>query len=523
MKCAYCGKNNKEGALYCKRCGIGLPVTPPPPNGDKAADHNNTETALTDPVDPAFAADPPKGKDDKSRKRKRTAALIIAVLIALAAIALAIYIAAVSRAEILPAGNSYTLVDGGAFYKGRDASSALGKIVSSASSIDGSTVGMLTEDGILYCLRQGEQRLVARYVSRFVVSVDGKHFIYTDTNGLLWSCDCSDPENAPVCICNDLVGDDFVVSPDGASVLLSKQIDQNLYLYSDKKLRPIATNQSPISVSNGAKYIYGFNAGENALYMTDKRGNTAFIRSNIGDEIYLSSTREEIAFSTNSGEGIVITMVCAKGGAPVEVINSAGPVSPVITVSGVRMTEEVSGHTVVTCPLKTFEGKMFAGSGLAAYSKEGSKTLEPNECTFAKATDDYRSVYYVMNGVLTKRDTGEEAEPTRLAENCVGFDMIANGSRIWFITADGSLFCKVGGNEQLIAGNVTEVKAKPNSADALFVMNGTLLRNSGGNSRGCYAFNGAYTQLAADPYGMYAQSSLGSWTICTTGGTKVEP
>ena len=538
MKCAYCGKNNKEGALYCKRCGIGLPVAPPKgPEADKAG-----STALTDPLpespfEPQAAPRPGTPADAANRKRagkaKKQLIAVIGVLLLVAAGVLAIIIAASLKGEILPGGNSYTVKqDFGGYvntpaviYRGNLVLPEEGGIRYAASSLDGSTAGYITTGGVLYCTRDGKQFLVARYVTDFAVSVNGEHFIYRDENGMLWRCDCREPENAPVCICNDLVSDRFVVSPDGNSVVFCKQTDEAMYLYHDKKITAVADKLFPFAVSNGAKHIWAFSETENAYYHCDRHGNPTYIRSNPPSgplpSVWFNSTHEEMCFTMNAGEGMYITMVCMKNAQPIEVMNADSVMYPVPTVSGIWMPRETGGFLSVTCPYKSFEGRVFAGAGLVRFSKNGSAVLEPNPCVTAFVSDDYRTLCYITNGELLRRRLGETGDPERIFSGVSDFRMAQNGSKLWFRSQSGTLVCVKGGNITAVAPDVGSFEISPNGNDALFMKDNFVCRNNGGNPNASSLFGEAPAySIFADSNGLYALIG-NEWKKVSSGGEKV--
>ena len=525
MKCAYCGKNNKNGALFCKRCGIGLP--PPAPESKAAPEAAPAENQMqVAPAEPSANAEPfdwtvsPEKAKAKAKRRRKNMLLALMLAALLIIGAAAIWFFAVSRGEILPGKNAYTVLDGGAIYKGELVKPEGEVITACASSLNGSTVGMLAQSGKLYCCSKGQVDLTANYVKRFVCSVDGKHFIYVDENGLLWSSDCTDIENAPVCICNEPVTDDFVVSPDGETVLFNKQGSPDLFLYNNKKVTLAAYAQQPVSVSNGGRYIYGFSTNDNGLYFTDKRGKSVFLRSNIVGDISLNSQHNEIVFSTDSGDGKVITMICTNGGEPRQIMNSSGPVSPVLTVSGITMKDCPAGRTVVTCPFKSFENRLFAGSGLAVCTRTGAEVLEPNDCACAAATNNYGSVYYITNGSIVKRSINGTNEAVKLCE-AETFKMNANGTKLWFTLPSGELCFRHGERTERIAAPVTDYTVRPNNGAVLFLRGGEACRNTDGKTANSYCFSGlSISAIASDRYGLYGLTPDG-WVKLNTGGSKV--
>ena len=525
IKCAYCGKKNKDGATYCKRCGIGLPVSAP-----EEAEVKSAPEVVPPPG--AMQVPPPPGAERfdwtvslektkaKAKQKKKSLLITLMLIAALLVGALVIWYFAATRGEILPSRSGYTALEGAAVHKGELIMPEGEQIVACETSLKGATLGMLAESGKLYCYCKGQESLVASYVTRFICSADGAHFIYTDENGLLWSSDCTHPENAPVCICNEPVSE-FVVSPDGESVLFNKQGNADLFMYSNKKITLAAVSQEPVSVSNGGRYIYGFSTEDSALYFTDRRGRSAFVRSNIIGGIYLNSGHNEIVFSTDSGDGKVITMICSNGSEPKQIINASGAVEPVFTVSGRRLSVSPAGRTVVTCPFKSFENRLFAGAGLAVNTRSGAEVLEPNDCTFAAATDDYCTVYYITNGSVVKRSVNGSAEAVKICD-AASFRISANGSKLWFTDGTGALWYYSSKISEPVIKGVEDYVVRPNNGAALFLRNGTVSRNSDGKVQNSYAFefDKPVTAIAADSFGLYGKTEDG-WVKLNSGGNKV--
>ena len=89
-----------------------------------------------------WTVSPEKAKAKAKRRRKNVLlALMLAALLIIGAAA--IWFFAVSRGEILPGKNAYTVLDGGAMYKGELVKPEGEVITACASSLNGSTAGML--------------------------------------------------------------------------------------------------------------------------------------------------------------------------------------------------------------------------------------------------------------------------------------------------------------------------------------------------------------------------------------------
>lgn len=524
MKCAYCGKKNKDGALYCKRCGIGLPAPKPgDPEGGPAPARPAETAPAENSAENGEKYDWTVPDDASSNGKKRRKELVLIPILAAAAliIALVIWLAAASRGEILPPRSGCTDLGSALAYGGQIVAPEGESIASSSHSVDGRTFAVITESGKLYSCVKGEFSLIANYVESCVCSANGKRIIYADENGLLWKSECTEPESAPVCICNLPVSPDYVVSPDGESVLYNLSGEKTLRLFSGKKETVVSEGHSPIAVSNGARYIFSYSASDNALYRLDKRGRATFLRSNLAGEIWLNSTHNELVFCTDSGDGKFITMICVNGSDPVTIANTSAPLSPVMTVRGMISKADVSGTEVVTCPYKSFEGRFFAGAGLARYSRNGSELIEPNDCAYAAAADNYSAVFYITNGSLQRISSKSGAEPEKLCE-AESFLMSSNGAKIWYVSPGGELVYRSGSAERVVAPGVDLYSVNPSNGAVIFTYSGGLYRNSEGRANRTFAFDGAEALLtSADSRGLYALTGEG-WQAFTSGGSRTD-
>ncbi len=520
MKCTYCGKNNKPGAVVCKRCGIGLPPDPSvsedvPADRITVLDHDGKKV--------------PDGTNTGSKK-----GLIIAIAVIMAVLALAIAIFVLTRPGniTLPGKNAYTVNGTGVVYGGEPIVPETTRIALAEASLDGSRAGMLCENGSLYNCFKGENAMLAKDVTTFTVSSDGKHIVYLDRSGMLWSADCSKAGIAPISITNEKVRPGFAVSPDGETVIFNKLGDTNLYLYNKGNVKPIAENMAPVAAANGAKFIYAYSISENALYSVSKKGKTAFIRSNIGETLYVNSAHDEVVFSTEAGEGIVITMLTVKGKEPVELYNSNAVVAPVLpvsaNVSSSTAESELAGgdlmwsYNVVTCPFRSFNGVIFDGGALVKYVKKaGAVMLDAKPCT-AAANDKYNTVLYNADGNLFSRNLKSESADS-IASGCVEFKVSADGKTVWYLDGSSALKHVYKGAETLIANGVEEFEILPNGKEAMFRTNGGVYLNKGGNVKKTFVFEGVSTyDIISDAKGFYILLSSGDWKKLEEGGKKID-
>ncbi|MCR5808557.1 MAG: hypothetical protein K6G56_03245 [Clostridiales bacterium] len=503
MKCAYCGKRNKPGAVTCTRCGIALPPSPPPegkPEGEK----------------PERAGEASGANEIEKRLNasKHPAAGLIAVIAAVLALAVLIICLATSGSLILPGKNAYSVCDGTAFWGGEPVAPNGVKTVAASTSANGRRAAVLCADGTLYTCRSGEDTAVAKGVVRFTVSGDGKRVLFVDESSLLWSYDCSKKDAAPVCLCSDAVNPDIVVSPDGKSVLVSKRGDSALYLIKGRKIKKLGENYLPVSVSDGGKHVFAFSVSENALYYINRKAKATFIRSNIETELFINSRHDEIVFSTNAGTGRVITMFCRAGKDPVELINGEGSVAPVMPVSGVADSEMFAYYIVTSCPMTTFKGKLFAGFGMVRLGKKGAELIDPTPVNSPVATDDYGTVYYKIGSELFRRTIKSKKDGASLVEDCANFMISENGSVVWYRNHDGELRCRKGSKDTLIALGAGGFVIKPNGREALFEKDGFLFLNKGGRAKQTFTADGVKADaIFADEKGIYIHTEEGWKTL----------
>ncbi|MBO4562979.1 MAG: hypothetical protein J5772_05145 [Clostridia bacterium] len=493
MKCAYCGKNNKPGALVCKRCGISLPPSPPPAEEARADDD---------------------GKVPVRRRRytRRIPVGLIAVLIAAAAIAVLIFALAGNGGVTLPARNAYSVNANTVFYNGETVAPEDDPILSAEVTLDGKRAAIHTETNSLFTASKGETELVARSVSVYAMASGGKAIAFLDLNSLLWICDCTEKELTPICICNDYVDTAFVISPDGRSLLFNKQGDPKLYLYTKNKIRAIGDGLVPVSVSNGSKVIYAYSPSENALYHLTKKGKATFLRGNIGSEIFLDREHEEIVFSTIAGNNIVITMFSYSGSEPAEIRNAAAAVAPVIPVSGLTLRDQFAAYAITTCPFRTFGKKLFAGDGLVKF-RPGSENfaISPVICSGAVATDDYGTVFCMTDEGLMRYIVKNHAAETLIAEDCADFRVSANGSIVWYKDGEGALHFHKGRKDTVIAEEVYDFAMLPSGREALFIAGDALYSNRNGSPKQTFMYSGPASDIHCDGSTFYVYNDAEGW------------
>lgn len=520
MKCAYCGKNNKPGAVVCKRCGVALPVPPPAdPNGK------------TNEVEEAQVVEVTRASDNKSsggvaskklRMSRKTALIGIAAIIAvIAAAVLTIVIIANSGNLVLHKASAYFVNGSAVFYKGEPVVPEAAGNTDAASDLSGSIAAIKTRDGNLYLCSKGENKLAAKNVEEFSFSVDGHYLVYSDDDGMLWRYDCRDASVAPVCVYNNVVKDAFAVSPNGDTVLFTKGDDSSLCAYVKGKIKTFesCSGHIPVSVSDNAKHVYSYSPDDNSLYYTNSKGKTNFVRSNLASEIYLNSRHDEIVFASNSGNMKLQTLISIAGEEPIELKNAADAVRPVLPVSGVMMN-----GPVYTCPFKTFSSKLFSGSGLVMFDKKtGVKEVVSDTVSSACATDNYAKVFYVAGGALSSVEIKSLDTPQRVAESCRSFALSTNGKIIWYADLGNVLHCIKNSKDYTSAIGVDEFFALTSGKSAVFTTGGSLYMTKSANPTKCYPVEtGSVSGIFADANALYYCSETAGWQKINKTGKAVD-
>ncbi|MBR6428080.1 MAG: hypothetical protein IKS43_00265 [Clostridia bacterium] len=519
MKCAYCGKNNKEGALICKRCGMGLPVKPPEPEGRDPFDGDFSDGQEAVPEAAPVQDDPYAEKHGRFRKWLIAAcAAVLAVIIAILLISLA------DGGNVIRASSTpYTVGTDAVIKSGEFIRPSKDMLVSAKTDIDGNRVGILTSAGELFFVPTGGDKPIARNVVSFSVSVDGRYMTYLDENGLLWSYNSARSDDAPVCICNEPVKEGYVSSPDGRSVLYRKFDDLTLYLWSGGKSAPVGEEgMSPIAVSDGGRHIYCYSDSENALYYIARRGRAVFLCGGMTGDVYLNSTHTQAVFCSQTDDGIIATKISVSGSEPVEILSGPYPVTPVLTASSITLRDISGSFSVTTCPLRSFDNVFFSGGCLLRYGlKTGVAVLEPSDCSGAVANESYSTVYYVVDGQLTKRPVAGASNPERPAKGVASFKISGNGSIIWFLDEQDGLHCLKGVTDEKIAMSVSDYVITPNGRDALFISAGRLCCNKNGSVKRTFIYDNVYAlELASDSKGLYYSTLTDGWVKLSSGGRR---
>lgn len=468
MKCSHCGRRNKAGAIVCRNCGAAL-ISPP-------------GRAESDPIRSAEAEAAYSGsgsysleeykKSMKKRKRRIVLGVIAGALLLLAACYL-IFFAGNRTGQYLPSASGYTLLytdKPTVLYRGRDA--LPGTALSSACrSIDAGTVGALDEDGRLILLRRGKSRSCDAQIADCIMADGGGLMVYRDNAGKLFAINCKKSDSAPVSVCSEAVLANYAVSPSGKFIVYNKAADKAMYLFtvSSGKESKLSSTLTPIALTDTAKTIYAYSAEDCSLYKLDRKGNSTYLRGGVGENIWLSFDHGEIAFASEASNGNVKTFVYS-GGREYEV--GAGVLDPVLTVSMLPAFRAAEGFSVITCPVKSFDGRLFAGDGAVRFGFAESAKLSELDIDCSLMSDDCRLTYFVSDGRLYRFDRSDEGSISKVCEDCTSFVMARNGSAVWCLSDEGKLSLVHRGAETAAAEGVRTMAVSPNGRELIYLKDG---------------------------------------------------
>lgn len=469
MKCSRCGRRNNPGAITCRNCGAAL-IPAAPTKAADAAPVDNTSSAVPTENTSGAASSPVNLSKPRRRRRGWVWALIAALL--LAACAYVIFFTGSKLGHYLPGTSSYTVLGDGILYRGKAVLDGV-DVIKTDLSIDARTLGALDADGGLYLCRRGNTRRIDVNIKDFTVADGGGYMVYVDSASKLYAFNCKKKDAVPVCLCNDEAAENYAVSPEGKYVLFTRVSDGALYLctVANGKESKLDRSLKPIALTDNAKYIYAYDQEDSSVYLLNKRGNAEYLRSGVGESIWFNFDHSEMVISSEAANGSVKTLVYHDG-REYEAVN--GAVAPVMSVSMLPHARIAEGFNVVTCPVKTFEGRLMGGDGLLSFSYEGCTGLGTTELENAVLSDDLKQLYYLSEGRLWRSASEDFTSAERISDDCAGFRCSKNGKALWFTDSNDSLFCVTASSTVRVHENVSEFAIAPNGREALFIAEGAV-------------------------------------------------
>ncbi len=436
MKCQKCGNDCAEGALFCTECGARF---------DSAANPAGEVSAAENPTQKPEGSDRAPVPSRKVKKKERRASPYVfgtvtrKTLIIAATAVVALLLVAVLGILLVNRINSrsgYTVDvktrfstptpstladDHGRLYDLAEYNITSYNIY---TSLDGETAAILGRGdgpeagGVLLLLRKTALAKIADGVTDCTVSDNGAFVAYTVSGGetaSLYLYDAkkqsSDLVSVGIPIKNTSVQTAlneghgaFVLSPDGRSIAFTKQVNnggKRLYV-SVKGSEPVAvaTDASPIALSNGGKYIYflrqSISATEYNYKFSVSHGddirNLSLDAAHLGRDIIFNADRTEVMFYDNGS-----TYISRKAGERQKITGYAID-GLIVPGDGAVQRESLgfSGIRVSVYARKTVAGSAFTSDGGLYFLNRGLEisciTSRFGGCAISP---NGKSVYYI--------------------------------------------------------------------------------------------------------------------------------
>ncbi len=544
MKCAFCGRKNKDNASTCRHCGAAIPKPPAMPDADAAGmplELTAADDELTLSSDAAIAKDDPiesVAEEAHCKKlSKKTWAILIACAAAVVCVVILVLSLLLSNGVTLPVRNAYTLLYADGAYdivcrgEAVDYASA-NDIVEAACTLDCAEAVALTEEGELFYFRGDEARLVSIGVSDFAIASNGRYVVYRIDDGRLYRYD-GKKDVGGTALSPESVEPDFVISPDGKSVLFVASADGALCVCVNTKVSELksGTGLLPISVSRGGKYIYAYEPDLNSIYSFVNRKNRNLLSGDIYGDIWLNANHTEIMFDTTSSGGFKTAYIAIDGNERIELcrmetasLGGTVAMRPVLTASTLYSTAlygagiSVDEHRIFTCPYDTFDGRFFFGNGLVRFGL-GETTVDVDgvvDVSFAIASDSCKDLFYVDGSSLVHCKADQFPIGDVITQDCgTQLRISANGKVVWYTDADSTLYrMKLGREPVEVCGKVDSVFVMKNGAAVYLCGDGAYYSKNGKKSTSALS---GIDMIFCGMYDMYVHGADG-WMLFTSKG-----
>ncbi len=444
MKCPNCGAEYAEKVAFCTNCGTKMPDPAEQPIPTVAPVTEESKKNALDELMDKLTPVAEKIKDFFSVKKN----IMIVAIALVALIAVIIIISAISSANTgyityddfystsANDDNELVLLHNG---KVIDTSYEYNGTVSSAQSQDGSVYVFRTGEGVLAYVKGGKiTEIEEEGVRDFKLASGGKAVAYTTEEGFyLYTIGGKSEEIED----DEFPIGSFCISPNGKSVLYNVMednegtIELTTYYYDGKDSTKVASDATPVGVSDGGKYIYYVNTndeGENNVYSYNlKKSEKTKLESY--NSIYFNSDLSQAMIVNAEGK----TYISEKGKDAEKASSKALHL----------LYGDKSRSVNSIYPVDSFYGKLFEGdSNVYLLDKNSDKTEKVLSNISGLIIDDsYETLFYTDDGELyvTKVSYGEKAEDKAkmLADDVVDFEVTSNGKTVYYIS-DEEVFAK---------------------------------------------------------------------------------
>ena len=244
-----------------------------------------------------------------------------------------------------------------------------------------------------------------------------------------------------------------VISPDGSAAaftfLSARTNKHELFYWDGKKITEVGLGLSPIAVSNGAGYLYYWDAEENQVCVLRKGKTTSLFRSSgtIG-RCLLNEDGSEVLFC----DGDRVRYVSKGGEAEAVGTDKWLMLVPDGCVTGSYTCSQVSAQ-VLTYGVETLTGKYYRSGETGSEEiccltkREGRRTVA-TRTKGAAILEDGKTIFYIRSDDLYKRDASKEnAEAQLIAEDVMEFRVTSDGKTVFWLDEGDRVMSRKGKGE----------------------------------------------------------------------------
>lgn len=473
MFCPYCGAQADDQSKFCFKCGAKLPQRGAPaapeapvvPQSSAAPPTYPAPSAYTPPRQPAAVPvsvrRPRKKLPDLGTIRQKLTPKMMGVIAAavILVVTLAVILGALgsSPAYITAKGDLTTVYqpesDETCFLsKGKLLDLRFdGNYSSAVCSMDGTVLALESEDDILYVCDGKTLTAVAEDVGSWLLSRDGDSICYLDSDDSLILYNVK--KDKAVTIAQDCTYQ-YAVSPNGKQVIYVTDENPGVLMYfNGRKSVEIEKNAIPLALSDSGKYIYYRHRENDGLYVTNARGNTSKLCSEVESECYLNADATQILFCSDDK-----LFVSVKGGDKIRIYSDVSMYSfyPLTPQDSGRRVQ--CGRNTLIMPLESFGEQCywnFYEEKIIYLNKKWERETLADEVERVQLCSDGKTLVYTnSDDELIRLNIQKPEKAETLAEDVSSFQVTADGKGLYYVDYDETLWFTKGGKAKRIADDV---------------------------------------------------------------------
>ncbi len=338
-----------------------------------------------------------------------------------------------------------------------------GKVYSSAVSLNGETMALLSEGSTLYVYYDGTLTEVDEDVKSFELSVEGTGIVYVNSDDelVLYSVDKASSDT----VTDELYSTSesyYSISPNGKSVAYVEGSDDSdnysLCVFNDGDSNEIDSDLIPLGLSDDAKLIYYYNTENDSVYVKSDKNGEAKLVNGLSDGYYYDNYSYAYKFNYDHTQLLFAyehNWYVTEDGEEKHKISSDNIVQFAdYTDFGLTMDDN---NKVVTTPIRDFKKQYFLTSDDELYylnKKLEAVEVDDSVDEFA-TTASGKVVYYLTYvGDLYVGEKYDD-EFKLVAEDVDYFAITADGSKCYYVDEDDALmYSKKPGKSKKIADDI---------------------------------------------------------------------